>query len=354
MFLNQLWDLASKSLLTTFQFPHAVTCIAWDTTEQFFFAASADGSIHQVNLFRTRIDKTRGLAAEAVRSAGVGDVLSVAEGDPNAANRRLVSVGCVIPSLRDLAATAQSNIISREPITALSLSLTGVLLLAGTALGNVHVYDVPSHQLLRTINAHPGPGLAITHLSTLLKPPDLVGHVRLGGDKDGGIPVRPIVPFQRMREARPREAHEVTMMLPHAPKVCFIFSMGKKKNPFIERCYDTILRQGTTHESVTAYPREELLRDWELFAQPRPASENDALPAARPDGRVTELEDEVARLKTQLARAKGINDVMWETLMRSVEAQGKEMETAAAPGQIPDSHEDKEAGGGRKRGKTKA
>jgi len=130
--------------------------------------------------------------------------------------------------------------------------------------------------------------------------------------------------------------------------------MGKKKSPFIERCYDTILRQGTTHESVTAYPREELLRDWELFAQPRPASENDALPAARPDGRVTELEDEVARLKTQLARAKGINDVMWETLMRSVEAQGKEMETAAAPGQIPDSHEDKEDGGGRKRGKTKA
>jgi pre-rRNA-processing protein IPI3 len=98
------------------------------------------------------------------------------------------------------------------------------MLLVGTALGNVHVYDVPSHQLLRTINAHPGPGLAVTHVTTLLRPPDLVGHVRLDGDKDGGIPVRPVVPFQRMREARPREAHEVMMMLPHAQKVCFIFS----------------------------------------------------------------------------------------------------------------------------------
>jgi pre-rRNA-processing protein IPI3 len=104
------------------------------------------------------------------------------------------------------------------------------MLLAGTALGNVHVYDVPSHQLLRTVNAHPGPGLAVTHLTTLLKPPDLVGHVRLDGDKDGGIPVRPVVPFQRMREARPREAHEVMMMLPHAQKVCFIFS-DKRKFP---------------------------------------------------------------------------------------------------------------------------
>jgi hypothetical protein len=38
------------------------------------------------------------------------------------------------------------------------------------------------------------------------------------------------VPFQRMREARPREAHEVTMMLPHAQKVCFIFS-GNRNFP---------------------------------------------------------------------------------------------------------------------------
>jgi pre-rRNA-processing protein IPI3 len=105
-----------------------------------------------------------------------------------------------------------------------------------------------------------------------------------------------------------------------------------------------------THESVTAYPREELLRDWEYFVQPRPAAENDALPAARPDGRLAELEDEVARLKSQLARAKGINDVMWETLMQSVAAQGKEM---SAPDQAPDSHEDTD-GRERKRGKTKA
>jgi pre-rRNA-processing protein IPI3 len=86
--------------------------------------------------------------------------------------------------------------------------------------------------------------------------------------------------------------------------------------------------------------------------QPRPpATENDnggALPAERRDGlaRTSDLEDEVVRLKAQLARAKGINDVMWETLMQS----------AAAPDQIPggDSREDADDGRERKRGKTKA
>jgi pre-rRNA-processing protein IPI3 len=127
--------------------------------------------------------------------------------------------------------------------------------------------------------------------------------------------------------------------------------LTKTKKNFPSR---TLLRQGTTHESVAAYPREELLRDWEYFVQPRPAaaSENGATPAeTRPDGRMAELEDEVARLKSQLARAKGMNDVMWETLMQSVAAQGKEM---AAPDHIPaDSHEDTN-GRERKRGKTKA
>lgn len=96
---KKLWDLASKSLLTTFQLPHAVDCIAWDATERFFFAASGDGSIHQVNLFRTRIDKTRGRVAEAVGGGGVSDILSIAEDDSDASKRHLLSVGCATPSL---------------------------------------------------------------------------------------------------------------------------------------------------------------------------------------------------------------------------------------------------------------
>ena len=225
-------------------------------------------------------------------------------------------------------------------------------MLAGTALGNVHVYDVPSHQLLRTINAHPGLGLAVTHLTTHLKPPDLVGHVQLGGDKDGGIPVLPIVPFHRMREARPREAHEVTMMLPHARNVRVFFFWLLYRPAGLSNTYGGTLRQ-ITHDSVTTYEREELLRDWEFFVKPRTATtvEYDTLSTPRPDGRVTELEDEVARLRSQLARAKGINDVMWETFTQTAAAEEKEL---VAPDQVFDSREDAADVRERKRGKTKA
>jgi uncharacterized small protein (DUF1192 family) len=141
----------------------------------------------------------------------------------------------------------------------------------------------------------------------------------------------------------------------------FLSSRVKKKYP-VKRWFVVFLWQATTHDSVTAYPREELLRDWEFFVKPPRSGhghaaghENDALTAARLDGRTAELEDEVARLKTQLARAKGINDVMWETFMQNGAAHGKDSEMPA-PGQIPDSHEDTDGRGGRgrKRGKTKA
>ena len=35
-------------------------------------------------------------------------------------------------------------------------------------------------------------------------------------------------------------------------------------------------------------------------------------------GRVSELEAEVERLREQLGRAKGVNDAMWETVVRKV------------------------------------
>ena len=89
----------------------------------------------------------------------------------------------------------------------------------------MHTYDIASHQQLRTLGAHKG--LAITHLAALLRPPDLVGHISLtlaAGTDTREVPVRPVVPFQRMRDARARELHEVAMMLPPRPVVRGAFS----------------------------------------------------------------------------------------------------------------------------------
>jgi len=97
------------------------------------------------------------------------------------------------------------------------LSMNASLLLVGTATGQVHVYDIASHQLLRSINAYKDKGLEITYLASFLKPLDLFGHVSL---TDGGVsikdtePVRPIAPFQKTKDPVARASHEIPLMLP--------------------------------------------------------------------------------------------------------------------------------------------
>ena len=198
-----MWDLATQSLITTFHFPKPIRCIVWDITERLFFASSPDGSIYQVNLFREReIKNNAGPFIEAVGGAGATDVVRF-DADDAAGRKRLIDVG--------------------QPVTALCLSLNGSLLLVGTASGLIHVYDIASHQLLRTISTHKG--LSISFLATMLKPPDLVGHISLSlnvtsvADARNVMPVRPVAAFHRMKDANARELHEVPMMLPITSEV---------------------------------------------------------------------------------------------------------------------------------------
>lgn len=105
----------------------------------------------------------------------------------------------------------------------MTISLTGSSLLVGTEGGLVHLYDVASHQLLRTISSHKGG--AVTFLRSILKPIDLIGHVSLNLHVNGVmdakdvIPVKPILPFQRIKDAKLRDTHEVSVMLPAVRRV---------------------------------------------------------------------------------------------------------------------------------------
>ncbi|KAH9935911.1 WD40 repeat-like protein [Epithele typhae] len=279
----KMWDPASKTLLTTFYFPQPIAHVVLDPTERMFFAASSDGSIHQVNLFRQREDKFSRVAIEAVGGAGISDVIRVNEPGSASTKRRLISVG--------------------EPVSAMTLSLTSSILLVGTTTGLIHMYDVASHQLLRTLSTHKG--MAITYLTTMLRPPDLIGHISLslgpaGNGSKESIPVRPVAPFQRIRDAKAREAHEVTMMLPQTK---------------------------TTPNAFFSYSSAELINDHAFFVQP--PSTADATPGVALQSRVTELEGEVARLKEQLGKAKGINDVMWESVVQRLVAESKDQSNGA-------------------------
>ncbi|KAJ7113691.1 WD40 repeat-like protein [Mycena crocata] len=298
----KLWDLASQSLLTTFQFPQPISCLAWDLTERMFFAASKDGSIHQMNMFRQREDKSGGHVMEAIGGAGVTDIIRVGNEDQTKAQkRRLISVG--------------------EPVVSMAISLTSTLLLAGTSTGIIHIYDIPSHQLLRSISTHKG--YSITHVETMLKPPDLIGHVSLSMHAGHStiadtIPVKHVAPFQRMRDAKSREAHDVTMMLP--------------------------VQDNVYEDEGSIYTPEALLRDHDFFVQPAAPAGQDAVSL---QSKVNELEAEVARLREHLGKAKGLNDVMWETVVQKVVGQGKEKEANKPSASAEDERR-------RKRGRTDA
>jgi len=184
-----------------------------------------------------------------------------------------------------------------EPVTAMSFSLTGSSILVGTEGGLVHLYDVVSHQLLRTISSHKGG--AITFLRSILKPIDLIGHISLNLHVNGAtdakdvIPVRPILPFQRIKDAKLRDAHEVTMML-----------------PAVRSLHDL------------EYPEHELLEDYAFFVHGRNTESEGAPPST--NTRVEELEVEVARLKGQLGKAKAINDTMWQSVVHKLAENGEQ------------------------------
>ncbi|KAF5362425.1 hypothetical protein D9756_002430 [Leucocoprinus leucothites] len=222
----KLWDLASGTLLTTFQFPQVITHLAWDATERLFFAASPDGSIHRVNLFRQRKNDAGELIHEALGGGGTSDIIRVGEEDQTPQTRRLIQVG--------------------ETVSAMAISLTSTFLLVGTSSGMIHLYDLTSHQLLRTISTHKG--FSISYLTSILKPPDLIGHISLDlkvgslSDAKDALPAKPVQPFQRMKDAKTREAHEVYMLF-HA-----------KRDPY--------------QDDATEYSQAEFLRDYASFVSP--------------------------------------------------------------------------------------
>ncbi|KAG6335062.1 hypothetical protein ID866_4022 [Astraeus odoratus] len=275
----KLWDLATQSLITTFHFPKPISQIVWDIAERLFFAASSDGAVHQVNLFRERDSKHGGKVIEAIGGAGTTDVIRIDDNVENIAKKRLITVG--------------------EAVTALSISITTSILLVGTAAGLIHHYDIASLQFLRSISTHKG--MSITFLATMLKPPDLVGHIGLSlnvtssADAKDVMPVKSVAPFQRMRDPKTREAHEVTMMLP--------------------------IHAETLHNANEYnYPETELQSDYAFFFQPTESQISDLSLSAR----VAELEEEVHHLQEQLSQAKMVNDVMWENVVQKFLSQEKQ------------------------------
>ncbi|KIJ55698.1 hypothetical protein M422DRAFT_200031 [Sphaerobolus stellatus SS14] len=264
----KIWDLSTRIILTSIVFPKPISNLVVDPTERFVMAGSEDGSIYQCNLFRKRPDATNSRTMEALGGGGMSDVIRLV--DDEATNQRLISVG--------------------QNISSLTLSLNASLLLVGTSSGQIQIYDVASHQLLRSINTYKDKGLEVTYVDTLLKPPDLFGHINLA---DGGAsirdtdPVRPVAAFQKTKDPVARAAHEISLMLPIQ----------------------------TSNPARFLPTTEELLREHRYFVQ---GPEGSPVTGISLQSRVSELETEVSKLRQQLGAAKGLNDAMWEGVVQKV------------------------------------
>lgn len=88
---------------------------------------------------------------------------------------------------------------------------------------------------------------------------------------------------------------------------------------------------------------DELLRDHASFARPGMTSGGAPL-----QSRVDELEGEVARLREQLGRAKGVNDAMWEVVVRKVVREGAERDREGSAMEVDEEGEKGRAARGKR------
>lgn len=222
----KLWSLTSPaSLLSTYHLPAPPTSLIFDPLERAFWAASGK-EVFAVNLYERRAGEE---ADDEDDMAGVTTsmVLRKDKGKGRVHARGGGGVGEVIRIQRSEGA----HLTLGETVTSLGLSLSASHLLIGSAIGQVHVHALPSLQHLRTLSPAAHKGCPVTHISTMLRPADLHGHVVLGGgaagegaggaQMSGGAsatadawPIRPVGMLERMRVGRKeRERHEVLGLL---------------------------------------------------------------------------------------------------------------------------------------------
>ncbi|OCF44890.1 pre-rRNA-processing protein IPI3 [Kwoniella heveanensis CBS 569] len=196
----KLWSLHPPfALLTTFSLPPSSTptCLAIDPSERFFYVSTTQGDVYHIPLFRRK----GGIGSGALESAGM---------DVDSGYEAVGGGGNGVAPIK----TEGAVISIKTPITSLALSISATHLLVGTSEGTIQLYALPSHQHLRTLSPHAGP---VAHLSTLLRPVDLVASSSASGaglvSKADQWPIMEVKAFERMKARSPQHTQEVTIRL---------------------------------------------------------------------------------------------------------------------------------------------
>ncbi|KAJ9116354.1 hypothetical protein QFC22_004795 [Naganishia vaughanmartiniae] len=299
----KVWGMNPARLLTTFTLPagQIPLSLAVDPLERWFHVGTDAGEVHHVRMFRRRKDVGKRTEegdddALLVQGQGYEDkefgemVVAVGGQGEGSAGIKIGGEG------------GKGRISLGAPITALALSKSQSHLISGTANGHIHIHSLPSHQHLRTITSHTG--VPVTHLSTLTRPPDLVGSVSLrdaanaatstsGGLAGAGAwPVIEVRQFERMKVVK-RDARglmgDIGVML--RPLVGFselqeLDTLDSEEEGEPYSSFAGAAHYGNGYASVLT---------------PAVAAE-----------KVATLEAELEAVKAKLQRATEINQEMWE------------------------------------------
>ena len=157
----------------------------------------------------------------------------------------------------------------------MALSLSTTHLLIGTQRGEIHIHALPSHQHLRTLSSHSSP---ITHISTLLRPQDMLGNQSSKTD----WPIMEIKALERMRAGRvAREVQECTIVL------------GRRGDDRVRALLPSASQSSSGMGTIS-------------YSSNNGESSSD---------RVAELEAENKKLKGNLEKAVKLNEKMWSGIV---------------------------------------
>lgn len=202
-----VYDVLTKSLLTTFIFPMLVQCFAREPAGRAFYAGLSDGTIRQVPLY---VLNPHSRVLEAI--GGSGKVVTV-ESDPNLSATFVhhVSSGNGATSIAGSVTKGSKNATqdSAPPgcvPTVMKVSMDGMQIISGDSFGQTFVADVVTKQVVKAFTACKSP---IAYLAV-----DVCDKNTLQSQAFFEKKHRLLPPLKRVLISTDASKHTLTMQLP--------------------------------------------------------------------------------------------------------------------------------------------
>lgn len=207
-----IYDVLSKSLLTTFVFPTQVECFARDPAGRAIYAGLSDGTVRQVPFY---VINPHSRVLEAV--GGSGKVVTV-ESDPNLSATFVHHVSASngsAPLGKSSKSTSkdgsEASVLQKCVPTVMKISMDGMQLISGDSFGQTFVADVVTKQVVKAFTPCKSP---IAYLAVSVCDKDPIQAQGFFEKKHRLLP-----PLKRVLVSTDASKHTLTMQLPGMSEV---------------------------------------------------------------------------------------------------------------------------------------